>query len=503
MSTLKKILTRQKITYLLKLLQKSGKKVAVKGRNKQIPFTSLVDLLQEVGKGTFARELLCRGGLNGDIGGVTDSLTKSLVPTKSDPRHKSKELRITNYELPLWAVSLVLLIVSSACVPTEQVQSTVKINSYKPDKVVASTTPVDTALLQDLESRLYQQLQTLIAQKQGARQNGYVYTVDLSQILMYAALKKDRRLYFPLRDFAIRNLIINKQSDPYTRGFVLWRYQPGNPPDASGTTEALRLAESLWLGSQVFGEPSDRAQAILILKGYARHAHVDDHQVWLIRNYFNLQTRAFATNSFLLGYDPDLLQDVGGATGDSTLQAISQKSYSMVRQAVNPSGLLYDIVQPEVLTLVPELNNLVIFSPNDVVKLANTCTVVERATLGAPETGQKVISFASKRLPKLSTYYYGRTGEPVIEKPAEVATYACLVRLAIKLKDQKAFNAFLEPFISHAQAVTQNTEEFSLYTVIEALLTLQLISHQSSTSQNKAESTTVNLARLNLNRPAF
>lgn len=412
---------------------------------------------------------------------------------------------ITNSKLRLWAVTLALLTVTSACVPTdvptEQTQNTTAINSYKPN-VVASTTPVDTELLQKLESRLYQQLQTLISQKQGARQNGYVYTVDLSQILMYAALKKDRRLYFPLRDFAIRNLIIDKQSDPYTRGFVLWRYQPGNPPDASGTTEALRLAESLWLGSQVFGENSDRNQAILILKGYARHAHTD-HQVWLIRNYFNLQTRAFATNSFLVGYDPDLLQNVGGATGDSTLQAVSQKSYSMVRQAVTPSGLLYDIVQPEVLTLVPELKYLVVFSPNDVVKLANTCTVVERATLGAPEIGQKVISFAMKRLPKLSTYYYGRTGEPVIERPAEVATYACLVRLAIKLKDQKALNAFLEPFISHAQAVTQNTEEFSLYTVIEALLALQSISHQSGISQNKVESATVNLARLNLNRPAY
>ena len=77
------------------------------------------------------------------------------------------------------------------------------------------------------------------------------------------------------------------------------------------------------------------------------------------------------------------------------------------------------------------------------------------------------------------------------------------MRLAIKLKDQKALNAFLEPFISHAQAVTQNTEEFSLYTVIEALLALQSISHQSGISQNKVESATVNLARLNLNRPAY
>ncbi len=447
--------------------------------------------------------LVNRGGFNQDISPITDSLTNPPVATTENLRPTSEERRITNSKLRLWVISLALLALASGCVPTSQSQNlTAKIKSYKPNVVAASSSPVDTALLQKLETRLYQQLQTLIAQKQGARQDGYVYTVDLSQILMYAALKKDRRLYSPLRDFAIKNLIIDKQSDPYTRGFVLWRYQPGNPPDASGTTEALRLAESLWLGSQVFGDGSDRDRAILLLKGYARHAHTD-HQVWLIRNYFNLQTRAFATNSFLVGYDPDLLQDVGEATGDVTLQAVAQKSYSIVRQAVTPSGLLYDIVQPEVLTLVPDLKYLVLFSPNDVVKLANTCTVAERATRGAPQIGQKVIRFAMERLPKLATYYYGRTGESVLRQPAEVATYACLVRLAIKLKDQTALNAFLEPFITHAQAVTQNTEEFSLYTVIEALLALQSVSEQSTAAQNKVESLTLNRVGLHLNRSAY
>jgi hypothetical protein len=171
-----------------------------------------------------------------------------------------------------------------------------------------------------------------------------------------------------------------------------------------------------------------------------------------------------------------------------------------VRQAVTPSGLLYDIIQPEVLTLMPDLKHLVIFSPNDVVKLANTCTVAERVTTGAPEIGQKVIRFAMQRLPKLSTYYYGRTGEPAIQQNAEVPTYACLVRLAVKLGDRKALNAFLDPFVTHAEAVVKNTEEFSLYTVIEALLALQSVLEQSTspppTPQNKVKSVTFNLARL-------
>ena len=66
--------------------------------------------------------------------------------------------------------------------------------------------------------------------------------------------------------------------------------------DASGTTEALRFAEGLWEGARVFGEPADRELALLVLRAYRRHEYVDQG-IWLIRNYFNLQTRAFATNS--------------------------------------------------------------------------------------------------------------------------------------------------------------------------------------------------------------
>ncbi len=394
----------------------------------------------------------------------------------------------------LWAVTVALLLLVVGCVSTKPPQTpTTKTTPYP---VSVSTSRINVAFLQNLQLQLYQQLQALIAQAQGARQDGYVYTIDFSQILVYAAGKKDRRLYTPLRDFAVRNLIIDKHSDPYTQGFVLWRYQEGSAPDASGTTEALRLAQGLWLGSQVFGDNSDREKAVLILQGYARHAQID-HKVWLIRNYFNLQTRAFANNSFLVGYDPDFLHEVAQATGNEEMQALTKKSYTMVRQAVAPSGLLYDIIQPEVLTLVPDLKHLVIFSPNDVVKLANTCTVAERVTTEAPEIGQRVIRFALERLPKLHSYYYGRTGESVIQQSAEVATYACLVRLATKLQDQKALNAFLNPFVKQAEFATRNTEKLSLYTTIETLLALQLVLEQNwATQQNKVEHLNFKVANL-------
>ena len=89
-----------------------------------------------------------------------------------------------------------------------------------------------------------------------ARANGFAYAVDVGELLKVAARLEDREMYAALRDFAVRRLIVDDPDDPYTRGFVLWRRSPvpvdsEDAPDASGTTEALRVSEGLWEGAHV------------------------------------------------------------------------------------------------------------------------------------------------------------------------------------------------------------------------------------------------------------
>ena len=136
-----------------------------------------------------------------------------------------------------------------------------------------------------------------------ARTDGYVYAVDVALLMIFAAGESDEVMYATLRDFALEHLVVDDGDDPYTRGFVLWRYCDGVAPDASGTTEALRIAEGLWRGSKAFGFDADRETALLVLDGYARHA-AEEQGVWMIRNYFNLGTRSFANNSYLVDYAP-------------------------------------------------------------------------------------------------------------------------------------------------------------------------------------------------------
>ena len=286
------------------------------------------------------------------------------------------------------------------------------------------------------------------------RPDGYVYAVDVAQLMACFVDAGDREGYARLRAHAADHLVVDNPSDPFTRGFVLWRHKPaeGNAaPDASGTTEALRLAKALWAGSAAFGARGDRDLALTILRGYARHA-ATDHGVWIIRNYFGFGTRSFATNTFLVDYDPDLLARVAAESGDAALASVAGKSFDLVRGALTPAGLLYDLVQPELKTMYPLLAEAVVtFSPNDVVQLSNAATVALTVTREAPDVARRVLKFATDRVAAadapLRMYHYGRTGEAVNDTQPGINEWSTLVRLACQLGDRVAAAALLEKAI--------------------------------------------------------
>jgi hypothetical protein len=87
---------------------------------------------------------------------IEDKITTNYL----ERRTSEGLLRITNYKISLWAVFLTLLTLLSACVSTKQSQAptiqaqSVKTKPYQPDLVANSSKPVDTASLQNLDSRL-------------------------------------------------------------------------------------------------------------------------------------------------------------------------------------------------------------------------------------------------------------------------------------------------------------------------------------------------------------
>jgi hypothetical protein len=280
-------------------------------------------------------------------------------------------------------------------------------------------------------------------------------------------------LYEHLRDFALGNVVLDTPDDPYTRGFVLWRYRSDAAPDASGTTEALRLAEGFWRGFEAFGSETDREWSRIILEGYSRH-EAEERGVWLIRNYFNLGTRSFVTNSYLVDYAPDFVAEVAEALGDDRLREIAEKSYALIERARAPTGLLYDVIQPEVATLLDD-ERMVIFSPNDAIQISNAATVAAGAVKGRPEVARRIVDFCYERMPNLRGTYYGRTGEVARDKRPGIEAWASLVRLAIELGRNDALDAFYPFLVSNAGREWRIPDDAWLYVAAELLLGLQAV----------------------------
>lgn len=306
-----------------------------------------------------------------------------------------------------------------------------------------------------------------------ARTNGYVYTVDVALLMIFAAFERDEPMFETLREFALEHVLLDSADDPYTRGFVLWRYCEGVEPDASGTTEALRLAEGLWRGADAFGSEGDREIALLILDGYARHA-AEEQGVWMIRNYFNLGTRSFANNSYLVDYAPDFVAEVAEATGRQDLAEIATRSYALIERAQSPSGLLYSIVQPEVATVLDD-ERMVVFSPNDAIQVSNSATVALCAVRGLPGVARDIVDFAHERMPELRGTYYGRTGEVARDKRPGIEAWASLVRLAVALDDDEALGEFYTFLVSNSGRKWRIPKDAWLFVTAELLLGLQAV----------------------------
>ena len=324
---------------------------------------------------------------------------------------------------------------------------------------------------------LHQEVRGRVLAGDLARADGFAYAVDVGELMRVASRLGDPEMYAALRSFAVRRLIVDEPDDPYTRGFVLWRRTPAladeeDAPDASGTTEALRVSEGLWEGALAFGADEDRELALTILDGYARHAS-DAAGLLLIRNYFNFGSRDFATNSFLVDYAPDYVARVARDTGRQDLAKLAARSYEVVRAARSPAGLIYDVFQPEMATLFDDRRTL-LYSPNDIVQTSNAAAIAATVLEGAPEVASRVLAFCRDRMPGLKLAYYGRTAEEARQKRPGIEIWGTLTEMSVRRGDETGIRAFAPFLVSNAAAGRIPGDAF-LYVSAHLLLGLEAL----------------------------
>jgi hypothetical protein len=328
--------------------------------------------------------------------------------------------------------------------------------------------PTDAMIptIKELRDHAHQELLARLHTGRLARPDGHLYTVDAAQCMICMARLADADGYGLLRDHCVK-IIRDRPDDPFTRGFVPWRYKDGEVADASGTTEAMRVAKGLWLGSKAFAAPADAERSRIVLGGYAAHATVDQG-IWLIRNYFSFGSRSFASNSFLVDYDPDFIREVADATGDADLGKLADNCLKAVQSSLAPCGLLYDLIQPELSTLYPELP-MPAFSPNDVIGIANSGTTALTAVRLAPDLGRKALQLATLHDGDLRRYYLGRSGRPVNDTPAAICEYCVLIRIAVALNEAADLNRLLNRALQQMHWVANHPELCDVFLHTEML----------------------------------
>ena len=357
--------------------------------------------------------------------------------------------------------------------------------SAPPSKAPAPGEHPRSAELIALERALVAALPSWWRESDGLRSDGARYTVDVAQLASYSAIRGDQALYALFLP-ALREVIIDDPSSPYTSGMVAWRWRPGEPLDASGTTEALRTAEALWEGRR-FGL-NWRPEVAAIIRAYERH-QLTDQGVWMIRNYYNLGVGAFSPNSYAVDYDPDFLfrlarsleeevpprADAGagvsvGAELHLRARALAKKSASLLEATLAPSGLTHQLIMPELSTLLPGLP-LAFSSPNDIEALGNALTVAERCLIMCPSVARAAENFLAAR-PVLKRLYTATEGTPRGAEEAGVVELAATVRFACKRGADALATRHLSALLARAERFLARPRAARLYVASELLLTL-------------------------------
>lgn len=387
--------------------------------------------------------------------------------------------RLPNRPLPIWASTAVLAVLT--IVPLNIVFSS--LNTAKRSEQENHLRAVEEALIRSAKEQ--------VERKTWTREDHRVYTVDLAQLAIYAAQAEDREMYDALRAILLDNIVVNTPDDPYLHGMVAWGFsaspsnatQRAEPLDASGTTEALRVAEALTLGIDVFGHPDEQTVRD-ILAAYTRHAtleaHGGDSPTWYIRNYLNLQTRAFATNCFLIDLDPDLIARLAKRFDDDALRQLAERKTELIKRCRVPdtsggSGLLHQMIRPEVATAMgPEY---VVYSANGHERLNLTLTVAERCVTTNPDAARAAFTFAMQRLDDLRLAYDIDTGQPARgddEPHAGPETVAPLLRLAVHLNERKAVEEIRLHLLRVSADLPESTHPAKLYAIGETLWALEV-----------------------------
>jgi hypothetical protein len=337
-------------------------------------------------------------------------------------------------------------------------------------------------------------MRRILASDGVARNDGYLYGLDVAWLMLYAARAGDRELYDHLRPYADR-VIVRQSGDTYTRGFVLWRQRPGTDYEIAGAGESVAMARALLAGATSFGYARDRELGQQVLEGYGKLAF-EKGMTWTVRRHFNFASRSYSDASFLSGYAPDFLAEAGPMLPPAAWPTPVDRSYAAIEGASADNGLLRVVMLPEIAETWADLPQQRAFAPNNVTPLEDSCLAAEAAARGRPQIARKLLAFAldsdhTNFLGRLFAYFDVATGKPVSEALLTPTGYACLMRLAVAVGDRRAVAGLGDWFTRDLELIAgePNVHPAPLYAAGPLLLAAQALKALPSRSESAAAQT--------------
>lgn len=297
--------------------------------------------------------------------------------------------------------------------------------------------PRKESLREDLEKAL------LLRMKDGVlpRASGMAYAVDGATLLLYAVESENLPLFEDLWKSFREVFVVPVDFGGPDALTICWKRHPGEPPDASGTTETVLTAKALWKAGHRWGRQDFLEQSLGFLRGYLGHISGEGRS-WQIRNYYNYGTRAFATNSYALGYYPDFLAEVARSGLLPEAKEAEVNSLNFLRNAALPNGLFASSFDPELRTLFPDSEVSYHFSPNFRIKVGDSAFIALEMLRGDEEIPRKTLGYLRTLWPSMPDTIYGFLSFPLSPEDASrgISTghLAAVYRLALELDQEFA-----------------------------------------------------------------
>ncbi len=238
------------------------------------------------------------------------------------------------------------------------------------------------------------------------RKDGFCYAIDLAEIMQTGVEIGDSIMFNRAYEILKKYYIIR---DSWIDSSILWRYKPGVEPDASGTAETIHCAHSIYLAYKKWKKEEYKRVSYSLARAYLKHGYMINSDGFIVKNYFNYQTRTLSENTYLINQRPDFLYEIALENNDSEMLNKAKLMYNAIIGGYVGKGFFHSIYDVGILTINPVSNGY--FSPNSVFPLISSVDIATSILNFNQKPAREILKFFENNFGRWSDFYVYRDGD--------------------------------------------------------------------------------------------